>query len=87
MKIQRVYVIDGIPAEEFYEKNATDLDHFINGDYWLMSSEQDSNDLIEDELYLNETESNNYCIEDDYCEESSKPESYLSDDEIEDLPF
>lgn len=44
MKFRKVYVIDGIPAEEFYEKNATDLDHFINGEYWLMSSEQDSYD-------------------------------------------
>ncbi len=37
MKIRRIYVIDGIPAEEFYEKNATDLDFYINGDYHLMS--------------------------------------------------
>jgi hypothetical protein len=44
MKFRKVYVVDGIPAEEFYVKNATDLDHFRNGEYWLMSSEQDSND-------------------------------------------
>jgi len=43
MKTHRIYVIDDIPADEFYEKNATDLDFFINGDYWLMSSEKDSN--------------------------------------------
>lgn len=43
MKIRRIYVIDGIPADEFYEKNATDLDFFMNGDYHLMSSENDSN--------------------------------------------
>jgi len=43
MKFHRIYVIDGIPADEFYEKNATDLDFFINGDYHLMSSENDSN--------------------------------------------
>lgn len=42
MKFHRIYVIEGIPAEEFYEKNATDLDFFINGDYELMSSEKDS---------------------------------------------
>ncbi len=45
MKFRKVYVIDGMPAEEFYEKNATDLDHFINGEYWLMSSEKDANDV------------------------------------------
>lgn len=43
MKFRRIYVIDGIPADEFYEKNATDLDFFMNGDYHLMSSENDSN--------------------------------------------
>ena len=46
MKFQKVYVIDGIPAEEFYDKNVNDLDHFINGEYWLMSSEQDSYDIL-----------------------------------------
>lgn len=43
MKFRRIYVIDGIPADEFYEKNATDLDFVLNGDYELMSSEKDSN--------------------------------------------
>jgi hypothetical protein len=43
MKFRRVYVIDGIPADEFYEKNATDLDFYMNGDYHLMSSENESN--------------------------------------------
>lgn len=43
MKFHRIYVIDGIPADEFYEKNATDLDFYLNGDYELMSSEKDSN--------------------------------------------
>jgi hypothetical protein len=42
MKHDRIYVIDGIPENEFYEKNATNLDFFINGDYELMSSEEDS---------------------------------------------
>lgn len=42
MKHDRIYVIDGIPENEFYEKNATDLDFFINGDYELMSREKDS---------------------------------------------
>jgi putative NIF3 family GTP cyclohydrolase 1 type 2 len=43
MKFHRIYVIDGIPADEFYEKNATDLDFYLNGDYELMSSEKDTN--------------------------------------------
>ena len=43
MKFRRIYVIDGIPANEFYEKNATDLDFYLNGDYHLMSSENQSN--------------------------------------------
>lgn len=43
MKHDRIYVIDGIPVDEFYEKNATDLDFYLNGDYHLMSSEKDSN--------------------------------------------
>jgi putative NIF3 family GTP cyclohydrolase 1 type 2 len=44
MKFRRIYVIDGISADEFYEKNATDLDFYLNGDYELMSSERDIND-------------------------------------------
>jgi putative NIF3 family GTP cyclohydrolase 1 type 2 len=43
MKFHRIYVIDGIPIDEFYEKNATDLDFYLNGDYELISSEKDSN--------------------------------------------
>jgi len=43
MKFRRVYVIDGIPADEFYEKKATDLDFYLNGDYELISSEKVSN--------------------------------------------
>lgn len=43
MKHDRIYVIDGIPADEFYEKNATDLDFFMNGDYHLMSCKNESN--------------------------------------------
>lgn len=38
MKFHRVYVIDGIPAEEFYKKNATDLDFYLNGDYELINN-------------------------------------------------
>ena len=59
MKFQKVYVIDGIPAEEFYDKNVNDLDHFINGEYWLMSSEQDSYDICEESRELKPDLSNN----------------------------
>jgi putative NIF3 family GTP cyclohydrolase 1 type 2 len=43
MKFSRIYVIDGIPADEFYEKNATDLDFYTNGDYHLMSENELNN--------------------------------------------
>lgn len=43
MKFRRIYVIDGIPADEFYEKNATDLDFYMNGDYHLMSENESHN--------------------------------------------
>ena len=43
MKFHRIYLVDGIPADEFYEKNATNLDFYMNGDYELMSSAKDSN--------------------------------------------
>ncbi|MDD2476286.1 MAG: hypothetical protein PHI32_10275 [Dysgonamonadaceae bacterium] len=46
MKFNRIYVIDGIAADEFYEKNATDLDFYLNGDYELMNSEKDANNLF-----------------------------------------
>jgi hypothetical protein len=46
MKFRRIYVIDGIPADEFYEKNATDMDFYLNGDYELMNSENDSNNYF-----------------------------------------
>ena len=45
MKFRKIYVIDGIPEDEFYEKNATDIDHFQNGEYWLINSEKDSDDF------------------------------------------
>jgi hypothetical protein len=37
MKFRRIFIIDGIPAEEYYLKNATDLDFYINGDYELIN--------------------------------------------------
>ena len=33
MKFRRVYLIDGIPADEFYEKNTTVIDRVLDGDY------------------------------------------------------
>jgi hypothetical protein len=47
MKFRKIYVIDGIPEDEFYEKNATDIDHLRNGEYWLINSEKDSDDLCD----------------------------------------
>ena len=41
MKFRKVYIIEGVPAEEFYQNNATDIDHFKNGEYWLISTEKD----------------------------------------------
>lgn len=35
-------MIDSIPADEFYKKNATDLDFYLNGDYELMDCNRDS---------------------------------------------
>lgn len=49
MKFHRIYVIDGIPADEFYEKNATDIDFYMNGDYELISYEKDSNNNSEEQ--------------------------------------
>lgn len=44
MKFHRIYVTEGIPIDEFYEKNANDIDHFINEEYHLISNEQDYTD-------------------------------------------
>ncbi|WP_010423969.1 hypothetical protein [Anaerophaga thermohalophila] len=41
MKFRKVYVIDGIPAEDFFEKNATDINHYLNCEYWLINKESD----------------------------------------------
>ena len=43
MKFRRIYVIDGIPGDEFSKKNSTDLDFFMNEEFWLINSEKDSN--------------------------------------------
>ena len=49
MKFSRIYVTDSIPVDEFYEKNATDLDFYLNGDYELMNSEKDSNNIFNEQ--------------------------------------
>ena len=41
MKFRKVYVINGIPADEYYEKNAPDVDFYLNGDYDLINREKD----------------------------------------------
>lgn len=38
MKFERINLIDGIPENEFYQKNATDLDFYLNGDYEMIGS-------------------------------------------------
>ena len=49
-KFRKIYVVNGIPTDEFYVKNATDLDFYLNGDYELMNSEKDSNNHFKDLL-------------------------------------
>lgn len=36
MKFRRVYVIDGIPTDEFYEKNATVIEKLIDENFHLI---------------------------------------------------
>ncbi|WP_066632769.1 hypothetical protein [Labilibacter marinus] len=52
MKFRRIYVIDGIPADEFYEKNATDIDFYMNGDYELVSNEKDTNNHFDEQTNI-----------------------------------
>ncbi|WP_162343773.1 hypothetical protein [Cyclobacterium salsum] len=41
MKFRRIYLIDGIPEEDFFKENASDIDRLINGEYWEISYEKD----------------------------------------------
>lgn len=41
MQFRRIYLIDGMPEEDFYMENASDIDHLINGEYWEISYEKD----------------------------------------------
>lgn len=47
MKIKRVYMIDGVPNEDFYEQNASDIDHLLSGEYWKISYEKDFNNSFD----------------------------------------
>ena len=46
MKFRRIYVIDGMSADEFYENNATELDFYLNRDHELINIKSDSNNHI-----------------------------------------
>ncbi len=60
MKFRRIYVIDGIPADEFYENNATDLDFYMNGDYHLMSENKLNNqDTMQNDIESEVTDDEN----------------------------
>jgi len=47
MKIKRAYMIDGVPNEDFYEQNASDIDHLLSGEYWKISYEKDFNNSFD----------------------------------------
>lgn len=47
MKFYRVYVIDGIPADEFYKNNATEIEMVINGDFHLIYEKEDRDNYQE----------------------------------------
>lgn len=59
IKFRRIYVIDGMTAEEFYEKNVSDIDHLINGEYWKISYEKEFIDCpVEENKYESELSDN-----------------------------
>ena len=39
LKFNRVYVIEGMPVDLFYEVHAANLDHFIHENYHLITEE------------------------------------------------
>ncbi|MFH1847009.1 MAG: hypothetical protein ABH869_05580 [Candidatus Omnitrophota bacterium] len=43
MKKQKIYVVEGIPAEEFYRKNADTITLIQNGDYDLLHEHEKNN--------------------------------------------
>jgi len=38
MKFHRVYVINGIPEDEYYKNNASDMELYLRGDYHLIKN-------------------------------------------------
>jgi hypothetical protein len=36
MKLENIYIVDGIPAQEFYEQNADPITLVQNGDYDIL---------------------------------------------------
>ena len=41
MKLEKIYVIDGIPAEEFYEQNADPITLLQDGEHELLQKLED----------------------------------------------
>ena len=50
MKFRRVHVIDGIPADEFYEENATVIEMVIDGDFHLVDGKNDSDNCYDEPI-------------------------------------
>lgn len=60
MKLEKIYVVDGIPAQEFYEQNADPITLLQNGDYellhkWEMEN-QSGNDWLDDDHSKNSSD-------------------------------
>jgi len=50
MKFRRIYLIDGIPADQFYEKNATVIEMVIDGDFHLVDGKIDADTSYEEPI-------------------------------------
>jgi hypothetical protein len=48
MKFRRVYVIDGMPADEFYERNAGVIEMVIDGNFHLVDGKNDLDNCCEE---------------------------------------
>lgn len=60
-KVRKVFVIDGLPTDEFYKQNATDIDHLIGEEYWLISNEEESFDCGDEPNNLEPGSSDEKC--------------------------
>ncbi len=89
MKVRKIYVIDGIPADEYYLQNATDMDFYMNGDYELMSCNKSSDDLIIDENLIESynDEPDMYEQGIDECEMAKLDLIKPFTEDLDDLPF